>query len=778
MDSQSAERLWVDVFRLIEVGIVVQETVYRQLLGELARLYPGDDAVSELRAKYLPPSTPATTQPPPTQAPPARAQPEPPAGQRPRGSPTGETTVPSQRADSPVAQTPAGPSPDLSTRPGQYTGKVPRRRRGFGGLVPVVAGVMAVAVAMAGGWLIVRAVRGEGGASSCTAPKDSTSALQWHDGECVGYSDGTFAFGEAGDDHTDRSVDDLVAVQHLIGRQNACADDLRRRSPPSGRPFITLVYFAGLSASGDTGGNWAAAQVAELEGLLTWQRHQNIVAHNPPDPSCQPAPADTSPPNSREYLGESTEQGGPIVRVVVANGGSKMRLAGQVGRLLVDFARRPDEHVASVIGLDRTLPSTKQAITDLGKAGIITIATTLSGDNLAQLSPSYFQLVPQNTREALVATRYAAWTGRSQIEVYFPNQDCSDSSTPPTDDDYIQSLVFDTQAAAGVTSVQGKPLQVTLHGWKRTGTCESPGDLQAYFARECARLGGAGSSGGRNRLVFYAGRQEDFGDFRTGMASCLDTVAGPSPNGVLVLGDDAVIRYVTQMGGYESGHVIFRLISKGPAPTLAGASCANGELARTIDAGRFPFQLDSDLPELCTRLNAMFTFTTGTPPAASDGSAPPTGATGPSSAIAASAGSPRLSRPVTQWVDERIALAYDAARLTLNAVCRTVDDLNATCQPERTDLVDANALRAWILRTPQSGTTGRVDFASDRAADGKQLAVLRVDLGLQALPDARWPPPPVTEVETDPRSTCKLVLSGTPPRATDCLGRALPAPTG
>lgn len=76
------------------------------------------------------------------------------------------------------------------------------------------------------------------------------------------------------------------------------------------------------------------------------------------------------------------------------------------------------------------------------------------------------------------------------------------------------------------------------------------------------------------------------------------------------------------------------------------------------------------------------------------------------------------------------------------------------------------------------GATGTFSYGSDRAADGRQLAVVRVDVSDNELPDAAWPAPPVTRLEADPRSTCKFVLGGTPPTATDCLNRPLLTPDG
>ncbi|MCL9762170.1 hypothetical protein [Frankia sp. AiPa1] len=633
---------------------------------------------------------------------------------------------------------------------------------------------------VAGAAVLLTSHRGAG--AYCTAPKGSDSVLEWQDGECIGYSDGKFVFGEHGNDRSSRSVDNLVAVQHLIARQNACAEVLHAHSPSSNRPFVTLVYFGEFSAPSGAASDWAGSQVAGLEGLLTWQRHQNIISYRSSDPSCAAAPAETNPQNSAAYLGEKQEQGGPIVRVVLANGGSLMHSADHVGQLLVRFAKKPEENVASVIGLHRTNATTKQAIKTLGRNGIITLATALSGDDLVGLSQSYFPLVPQNRRQALLVARYAAWTNRRQIDVYFPSNDCSGAATPPEDDDYIKDLVLDTPVQAAGIDVNGLPLQVALHGWKPVVACQSHDDLLDYFRRECDRIGAGGDGG--NHLVYFAGRPENFADFLNGMAGCLETSTGTSPNGVLVLGDDTVTGYVSENAGQDSKQVIFRLVSQAPAPMLAGASCVSGGLAQLVDSPKFPFRLPSALPELCTRLNAMFYFTTNSPPAPIGLSSTPASSPLQTDPHASTTGpdTPTLSRPSANWVDEETALAYDAAKLTLNAVCRTVDDpstmddLNATCQSGRIDKLNIPALTAWIRTHPETGATGTSDYNDDGTSDGKQLAVLRINLSDSTLPDARWPARAVTNLEADPQSTCKFVLSGTPPRATDCLGRLLSPP--
>ena len=156
-------------------------------------------------------------------------------------------------------------------------------------------------------------------------------------------------------------------------------------------------------------------------------------------------------------------------------------------------------------------------------------------------------------------------------------------------------------------------------------------------------------------------------------------------------------------------------------------------------------QLAPELPQFCARLHAMYEYSR------------PTGLLG------------------SHWTDERTALAYDAAKLVLEAVDHTnqhnppnlpelIAWIKSPARPEKPGNLDVRPDQALNdgLVDPRAGTTGSVDFRATQIADAKQLAILRADLA-QADPYAgAW-------------ASC-FVLSGDPPTATDCLINSVTLP--
>ncbi|MBL7494548.1 hypothetical protein I6A60_34500 [Frankia sp. AgB1.9] len=563
----------------------------------------------------------------------------------------------------------------------------------------------------------------------CSAPKGSLSSLAWVGGECVGYSDGSFQFGR-GAAGTDQSGAELVGVQKDIQQQNACAKVLRGRHPS--RTFVTLVYFAGLGApkTGPGGSRlpWAAAQVAELLGLLTWQRQENIVVDSRDGSPCRPAPSDpvTVPASSPLHLGQDRGQDGPILRILIASGGLYMDQADRVARdQLVPLARDPDQAVAAIVGMDRSQATTIQAITDFGNHKILTLGTTLSGDGLSDSSSTYLQMEPQNSREALLVADYALLNHRRRIDILYPKGSCGGDgqAMPDEADRYVFTLVRDM-----VNQAVHSGLETTRHGWQ-AGGCPGAPSVDDWMRVACPPASGTTGPGvGADDLVFYAGRAEDFGSLTS--AGCLGTRRG----GPLLVADDSITQYVTEYTRQESS--VFPVVSKGPGAALSGTSCADGNL------GDMTTRLAPELPQFCTRLRAMYAYT-----------APPV-------------------PPGPHWTDERTAIAYDAAKLVLEAVDHTaqaspfnidvlvnwIRQAPTPTKPGNLDLLPEDG----GLVDPRAGTTGSVDFHASQVADSRQMAILTADLA-------------AADPYGDAARNC-LVLSGEPPVTTDCWTRPVPLP--
>jgi hypothetical protein len=154
---------------------------------------------------------------------------------------------------------------------------------------------------------------------------------------------------------------------------------LNQRADQAARNGLTefsLVYFAGITAGANE--NYDSGQAEELEGLMVAQ----------------------------EY---ALDGPGPVFKVIIANGGSKMQDAVPVAGMIIALAAR-DSGLLGVVGLDRSIQEVKQAIGLFDASGIPVVATTLTADGIGGTyphnDPYYFQVPPSNTTEAELILQY------------------------------------------------------------------------------------------------------------------------------------------------------------------------------------------------------------------------------------------------------------------------------------------------------------------------------------------------------------------------------------
>ena len=265
-----------------------------------------------------------------------------------------------------------------------------RRRRRW-----VVSGVAAVTVLGAVGTVLAVAPRhptASPSLQSATRPGTSapacwasgpatgqTRVIAWKspqkDLECVGYSDSGLAFTNhaPGEDPQQTLQDERLQFdQQQVFQLNQRADQAFK----DGETEFSLVYFAGLTAGAVE--NYGSGQAEELEGLMVAQ----------------------------EY---ALQGPGPVFKVIIANGGSKMQDAVAVARMIVTLAAH-DSSLLGVVGLDRSIQQVKEAIGLFNASGIPVVATTLTADGIGgtypRNDPFYFQLAPTNSTEAGLILRY------------------------------------------------------------------------------------------------------------------------------------------------------------------------------------------------------------------------------------------------------------------------------------------------------------------------------------------------------------------------------------
>lgn len=313
--------------------------------------------------------------------------------------------------------------------------------------------------------------------------------------ECVGVSDGSYNLFQPADQTSDQVV---ARIREL----NLEAEQRHRANKT--RPYITLVDMAAFTSS-TAQPDGVTAERESLEGLAVAQARQLDA----------PGLA-------------------PIVRVLIANAGKGMRRGRLVAEQLGALAKR-DPSIVGVVGLDMSSTATEDTIAALTHAGLPAVAATLSADELAGQSPMYFQVAPQNSREARVIASFAdqrKGTPRTARIVYSSDQSDRYSSNLRQDlDDEFRNRNF------------------SVDDWSFTPVSAGAED---------AKRAGRGTCGFDGYVVFAGRGVPDFEAFLDGASQC-------HSNATLIGGDD-VSRFVassnlrTSHGGIPYYYVSFATV--------------------------------------------------------------------------------------------------------------------------------------------------------------------------------------------------------------------------
>lgn len=363
-------------------------------------------------------------------------------------------------------------------------------------------------------------------------------SLEWTGEDCIGVTDGSYDIFQPSDQRA-------YEVEQLLYSQNQQAEQAHAAHPE--RPYITLVGIqAFTSSTGSADGLTSEREF--LEGLAVAQRRQ-LQASGSTD---------------------------PIVRTLIANAGRGMREGVTLAQQLRDLAKS-DSTVVGVVGLEMSTQSTVNTISALSEAGLPTVSATLSADSLTNDHPLYFQVAPQNTREAAVA---AAWADQQvhvtpsiprSVRVYY-SDDATDIYSTNLRDDVKASFTdkgFQVLAKAFKPSFNRGASASQNRGDELIGTAQSAGNDTCSY----------------NGFVFYAGRGlPDYADFLNGAAQC-------SSNAIF-LGDDDVTNYVADAAMRKENQTIpFYYLSFTAAP-ITGPENPRGNFNPWLLNTLFPHSLD------------------------------------------------------------------------------------------------------------------------------------------------------------------------------------------
>lgn len=366
------------------------------------------------------------------------------------------------------------------------------------------AALCLVVLVAAGFW-----VSGRWSLSCHSRPFEGTVSVELIGGECIGYSDSAgHVFNQ------DPGQGRLRAVQRRIFQQNTAAEQVWQRSDRR-RPLVTLVYLGTLTGNRTRADEESyVSEREELEGMATAQYAL-----------------------LRESAGAD---GAALLRVVVANAGQQMRHAGRAVTMLEELVR-DDPTVLGLVGLVESRTSTADALRELNRIGLPTIAPTLSADGMYQNSQLYLQISAPNRDQVALIDEYARQVLRvGEAHVYYTTGENSSLDQ----DLYVGTLVTDLRQRFGTRLAR-------MEEW-RTGQ---------RLTQECGYSG----------LLVFAGRWSEFDGFLRALKEC-----GPHPPRHLV-GDDSVNRYMANPGLRASapGNLPVTYVSK-----AALATCATLRTAR------------------------------------------------------------------------------------------------------------------------------------------------------------------------------------------------------
>jgi hypothetical protein len=574
----------------------------------------------------------------------------------------GSTTVPDPQAADAV-QPGTGAWGTVPPGPPGTAAKKRRRRWAVSGIAAVLA-VGAVGAALA---IAPRHPTGSSPLRSATRPgttaalcRDSgpasgqTTIIAWksaQDTECVGYSDSGFVFtntAPGGEGPLQAFQDERLRYdQQQVFLLNQRAD----QAAENGRTEFSLVYFAGITASPDE--NYDSGQAEELEGLMVAQQI-------------------------------ALQGSGPVVKVIVANGGAKMQDAVTVARMIIALAAR-DPGLLGVVGLDRSIEEVKQAIGLFNASGIPVVATTLSADGIGGTYPhydrNYFQLSANNSTEAKLILRYIQevipqyfrqsrqeYNSAGQIQarkilVYWPSANPGDLFT--------STLVADLKREA--PQLQGLP------------TLPTPQVTQQAGSQLC----------GASTVDIYAGRHDrppagsnQLDDFSAFLRTIEDDC--PSDQLPFIIADDGVSRFIADPAARDQTGIGDRGISyvtNGIQLLDTRSDCLHPATAATAQGSGELFS------SFCTTYAGIVEKLFNLPNVQKNG----------------------LD---FLWTGERVGLAFDAAELFLDAEDNY--EVSHGVAIGRAGIPDQFISDSW------QGVTGLINFTTRQHIANLPLAVVRI----------------------------------------------------
>ena len=371
---------------------------------------------------------------------------------------------------------------------------------------------------------------------------------------------------------------------------------------------------------------------------------------------------------------------GPVFKVIIANGGSKMQEAVPVARMIIALAAR-NPGLLGVVGLDRSIEQVKQAIGLFNASGIPVVATTLSADGIGGTYPHndhyYFQLSPSNITEAGLILRYIQeivprYFRQSRNEYYSAGQ--------------IQArriLIFQPSADPGdlFTSTLVSDLKREAPLFKGL---PAPQVTQQLGTQLCGAATVDIYAGRHDRPSAGISQLDDFSEFLRIIEDDCHSADKP-----FIIADDGVSRFIADPAARDQsglGEPEISYVTNGIALLNTGSRCLHTATAAAAQGSGEPFS------SFCTTYAAIVQKLFNLPKVQGYG----------------------LD---FLWTGERVGLAFDAADLFIDAETNFQSSHPAIGRAE---------IPGQFISDPWQGVTGLLDFTTDLHIANLPLAVVRI----------------------------------------------------
>ncbi|WP_220205755.1 ABC transporter substrate-binding protein [Reticulibacter mediterranei] len=234
-----------------------------------------------------------------------------------------------------------------------------------------------------------------------------TRVVRADDGECIGISDGSFAF-DVTKNHTVEAYKTQAADYFMNGDENNASIYWEKAHDEDPSDAETLIYEENQNVM-----NLVATEHFSYVTIVVF----TMLTSSPQHQRTAPGRDDLR----GAYIAQKQQNSNfktPLIRILIANAGDRAIYAVPVAEQIIE-AQKVDKTIVGVIGPPQSRDETVQATKLLGKAHIPVVSAATSSDSFTNISPYFFRASANNSDQVNMAAQYAESRLNAQTAVLF-----------------------------------------------------------------------------------------------------------------------------------------------------------------------------------------------------------------------------------------------------------------------------------------------------------------------------------------------------------------------